>query len=117
MLALLLTGCGGSEDPPQARQEDGPVMPKDVAEKRLLCNLYEDTEASELGVERQGQCQINADYVVVKTFSNNQARDTWVDVARAFGGPFLVGDRYVATSDSPDVVEMLSDRTSDEIVR
>lgn len=108
IVSLALVGCGGSDEPP---------TPEQVAEQ-LGCSGFQVTQTEELGVSEQGECTVDGDDVTINTFSNNEARDSWYDIARKFGGPYFVGDGFIAYSDgNRDTTEGLAEKLDGEIKR
>ncbi|NBF00294.1 hypothetical protein FE391_44050 [Nonomuraea sp. KC401] len=53
-------------------------------------------DASEL---RQVSCRTGAGRYVVMTFTTRKNQDAWYEGARAYGGTYLVGDRWTVVSD------------------
>ncbi|MEO3796780.1 hypothetical protein ABGB14_41840 [Nonomuraea sp. B10E15] len=53
-------------------------------------------DASEL---RQVSCRTGAGRYVVMTFTTRENQDAWYEGARAYGGTYLVGDRWTVVSD------------------
>jgi hypothetical protein len=103
-LALVLAGCGGGNGAER-------LTPEAVAEQ-IGCTGFASSETEEMFVSEQGKCDLDGDEVIINMFSNNDARDNWVEAALQFGGSFAVGDRFVAYSDGNPAT---TDRVADEV--
>lgn len=110
IVTLVLAACGGDASTVE-------VTPASVAED-ADCTDFATSETNELGVSEGGKCERNGAQITINTFSNNEARDTWVRLARTVGGPYFVGDRFVAYSHkNPQATASLSDSLEGELVR
>jgi hypothetical protein len=85
--AALLTACGGG----------GAAIdsPKALADELGCADSFHATTTEELGVEAVGECEFSGQTVRLLLFANNDARDTFADVAAGFGGRYVKGDGYL----------------------
>lgn len=61
-------------------------------------------DSEEMYVTEGGGCDLDGERVYAYYFSENDRRDSWVEVASQFGGPYLVGDGWVVDA-KPAVLE------------
>lgn len=74
-----------------------PATPVVLAAKIHGCLGYTKTEIS-TGARLEGQCDLpNGDLVDIATFADQDSRDTWLKLATAFGGVYVVGDSWVVS--------------------
>ncbi|WP_431683057.1 hypothetical protein [Kitasatospora sp. KL5] len=100
-VAELLWGAGGMAGPSQAAERpDSHRSVEDLA-RRIGCTAEITTDAADL---RQGLCTSGGEEVWIATFPTARAQDAWTTEAKAYGGSYLVGDRWVV---------VLSDTTAD----
>ncbi|MFI7464855.1 hypothetical protein [Nonomuraea sp. NPDC049646] len=69
------------------------------------------TDAAEL---RQAACDTPQGRLTIVTFSTDQGKRDWLDIAQAYGGAYLVGDRWVVVA-TADLLERLRDRLGGEL--
>ncbi|MEV2246937.1 hypothetical protein [Streptomyces sp. NPDC049970] len=103
----LLTACGGGAD-----GDDGPTVPptasgtlEQIASK-AHCEPNVQTDAEEL---RQANCNTGDGRYVLATFATDRGQREWINEAKAYGGSYLVGRKWVAVGD-PEVVAALRGR-------
>jgi hypothetical protein len=89
--ALLLTGtalagCGGG---------DKLNSPKAIADTLGCSSSYKNVQTEELGVDQAGSCRFNGQTVRLLTFADSDAQDTFLKIARSFGGRYAEGDGYL----------------------
>lgn len=84
--ALLMTGCGGDDSEKVGSGQE-------VADMIGCTGFTGDSE--EMYVTEGGACNLGGEEVYAYYFSDNARRDSWVEVASNFGGPYLVGDGWV----------------------
>lgn len=92
---LLLAGCSGDGDKP--------ATPKELAGEIGCASTYSATSTDELGVEAVGTCTVSGSEVRLLTFASDEARDTFVEVAKSFGGRYVTGPGYAIEAQSADV--------------
>ncbi|MEV4374909.1 hypothetical protein AB0J71_48230 [Nonomuraea sp. NPDC049637] len=69
------------------------------------------TDAAEL---RQAACDSPQGRLTIVTFSTDKGKRDWLDIAQAYGGAYLVGDRWVVVA-TADLLERLHDRLGGEL--
>lgn len=116
MLALLaaavLGGCSSGGDS-AAASSSGPPALQDIATKAGCGAITEDSE--ELYVREGGTCSAGGDELRVYTFSDGKSRDAWLQVAKGFGGVFVVGDRWVVSVDDQAAGDAVKARAGGEV--
>ncbi|WP_051813729.1 hypothetical protein [Kitasatospora sp. MBT63] len=95
----LLSGPGGLAGTSRAAAA-GRSSVEDLA-RRIGCTADITTDAADL---RQGVCTSDGEEIWIATFPTTGAQDAWTSEAKAYGGSYLVGDRWVV---------VLSDTTTD----
>lgn len=86
-LLLFVAACGNGDE--GASVDSGQQLADMIG-----CTGYEG-DSEEMYVTEGGACQLDGDEIYVYYFSDNDRRDSWVEVASQFGGPYLVGDGWV----------------------
>ncbi len=86
-LLAVVTACGGG-DSSEKYDSAG-----DLA-AAIDCQGFEDT-TEELFTDEGGSCTVDGETVTVYTFTDNDVRDSYLEIARGFGGRYLVGDGWV----------------------
>lgn len=99
LAAPLLAGCGVGDG---VRMEGVTFIDsgQDVADMIGCTDFSGDSE--ETYVTEGGSCDLDGETVYAYYFEDNDRRDSWVEVASRFGGPYLVGDAWVI--DGPPAV-------------
>ncbi|MFI9591808.1 hypothetical protein [Nonomuraea sp. NPDC052265] len=69
------------------------------------------TDADEL---RQAACDTPQGRLTIVTFSTDKGKRDWLDIAQAYGGAYLVGDRWVVVA-AAGVLEQLRGRLGGEL--
>ncbi|MEU1721574.1 hypothetical protein [Nonomuraea sp. NPDC005692] len=69
------------------------------------------TDAAEL---RQAACDTPQGRLTIVTFSTDDGKREWLDIAQAYGGAYLVGDRWVVVA-TADRLERLRGRLGGEL--
>ncbi|MEV7506593.1 MULTISPECIES: hypothetical protein [unclassified Streptomyces] len=123
--ALLCVGCSGaaattapetgSAAPSASPSAAGSGTPPATAPGTSLeaiasaigCTAQVNVEAEEL---REGGCQAGQAAYRMVTFAAAGGLRSWLDEARAYGGVYLVGDRWVVTTQSKEALEALRGR-------
>ena len=59
-------------------------------------------------VTERGLCRVDGSTVVISMFENSEDRDDWVAVGKLFG-EVAVGENWVVSSESDDVIEDVVD--------
>lgn len=88
----------------------GPTTPAAVAAEAGCTGLTPDTPPLELYVQEGGTCTLGSDSLHIVTFAGDQQRDSYLAVARSFGGSFVVGGRYIIAVDSATTAQTLAGR-------
>ncbi|MBV2153230.1 hypothetical protein RZ50_010315 [Kitasatospora sp. SUK 42] len=96
----LLGGAQGLLAPPRASADAARASVEDLAQ-RIGCPVDITADTVDL---RQGLCTLGDDEVWIATFPTTGAQTAWTSGAEAYGGSYLVGDRWVV---------VLSDTTAD----
>ncbi|MFD6227680.1 hypothetical protein ACFWFZ_12470 [Streptomyces sp. NPDC060232] len=117
---LLCAGCAGDTTSPagsaKADTQAAPATPAAPAAPgtsieeiatAIGCTAEVGVEADEL---RQGGCQTAQGAYRMATFAAQQGLRAWLDEARAYGGVYLVGDRWVVTTQSAEALNTLRER-------
>lgn len=106
--ALALSGCGGSDKPKAAKVNTPQAVVDLMGRGGVICSgLTADTPA--LYAREQGACQIGGERVSISTFDGAEQRDRWLQVARQFGGIYVIGPGWV--------VSVASQTTSDRVAQ
>ncbi|MEU4353386.1 hypothetical protein [Streptomyces virginiae] len=111
---LLCGGCAGDTTAPAgSAKAAGPATPaapgtsiEEIA-TAIGCTAEVSVEADEL---RQGGCETGQGAFRMATFAAQEGLRAWLDEARAYGGVYLVGDRWVVTTRSADALNALRER-------
>ncbi|MEU5868915.1 hypothetical protein ABZ815_47655 [Nonomuraea sp. NPDC047529] len=69
------------------------------------------TDAAEL---RQAACDTPQGRLTIVTFTTDKGKRDWLDLAQAYGGAYLVGDRWVVVAAS-DLLQRLRGRVGGEL--
>lgn len=96
----LVGGAGGLLAPPRTSADAARASVEDLAQ-RIGCTADITADTTDL---RQGLCTLGDDEVWIATFPTTGAQTAWTSGAEAYGGSYLVGDRWVV---------VLSDTTTD----
>ncbi|MFJ7260310.1 hypothetical protein ACIQV2_09095 [Streptomyces globosus] len=110
---LLCGGCGeGGAAPgdgaaaPSASQAPRPAPLAEIA-GALGCTPEVTVDAEEL---REGACGTGPTAYRMATFGTEEGRSAWLAEARAYGGTYLVGPRWVVTAGSAEALAPVRDR-------
>ncbi|MQS14868.1 hypothetical protein F7Q99_22050 [Streptomyces kaniharaensis] len=87
----LLGGTGGLLGPPRTSADVARATVEDLAQ-RIGCTADITADTTDL---RQGLCTLGEDEVWIATFPTTGAQKAWTSEAEAYGGSYLVGDRWV----------------------
>ncbi|MFD5883834.1 hypothetical protein NRK68_29430 [Streptomyces yangpuensis] len=106
---LLCGGCAGHAATPAASADEAAEPTTSIEEiaTAIGCSAEVSMEAEEL---RQGGCQTEQGAYRMVTFAAQKGLSAWLDEARAYGGVYLVGDRWVVTTQSADALNALRGR-------
>jgi hypothetical protein len=104
VLVAVAACSGGSAEPLGIRA---------IAAK-VGCQSFK-SDSQELYVAASGGCSGVPGVDEVATFNNNDARDSWLQAASAFGGVCVVGDRWVVCGPSRAAVEKVQARLGGEV--
>ena len=88
------------DDPAVETPQELSVLPADVGQ-RIGCEGFHEVEATEIYSEGAGECKVDGHDVKVVTFSTNEARDSYVELGRANGARYVVGEGFAIEVDSP----------------
>ncbi|AXE24037.1 hypothetical protein C0216_11735 [Streptomyces globosus] len=111
---LLCGGCGeggaaaspGGAPSPSASPAPRPAPLADIA-GALGCTPEVTVDAEEL---REGACGTGPTAYRMATFGTEEGRSAWLAEARAYGGTYLVGPRWVVTAGSAEALAPVRDR-------
>lgn len=106
--ALLLAGCSGDDGGGSDQVGSG----QEVADMIGCTGFTGDSE--EMYVTEGGSCELDGETVSAYYFSDDDRRDSWVEVASDFGGPFLVGEGWVVDA-KPAVLEDIQAKHGGEL--
>jgi hypothetical protein len=100
---LILAGCSSHASTPDRSGYSSP---------RALCTAMgatfaEETDEHTLFTSDEGYC---GDAATVSWFASSKLRDSWLEAALAFGGVYVVGDRWALTLDSPTAARQVQAR-------
>ncbi|MFJ9938041.1 hypothetical protein ACIRSJ_33510 [Streptomyces virginiae] len=108
---LLCGGCAGDTTAPAgSAKAASPAAPGTSIEEiatAIGCTAEVSVDADEL---RQGGCETGQGAYRMATFAAQKGLRAWLDEARAYGGVYLVGDRWVVTTQSTDALNALRER-------
>ncbi|WKV70761.1 hypothetical protein AW27_004040 [Streptomyces sp. PCS3-D2] len=104
---LLSGGCAGHAAVPASAEAGTPGTSIEEIAKAIGCTAEVSVEAEEL---RQGGCETGQGAYRMATFAARDGARAWLDEARAYGGIYLVGDRWVVTTQSADALNALRER-------
>ncbi|THA82184.1 hypothetical protein [Streptomyces sp. A0592] len=105
---LLSGGCAGHAATPVAAEAAAtPGTSIEQIATTIGCTPEVSVEADEL---RQGGCETGQGAYRMATFAAQKGLRAWLDEARAYGGIYLVGDRWVVTTQSADALNALRER-------
>lgn len=120
VLPLLLVGCGGDDGSGDGDGGGGGggggVDSAAAAAKVIGCPSSSDHETDEAFVTDAATCELEGQEVTVYYFSTNDARDSYVDAAGAFGGQYLVGDQFAVEAD-PELLGTLKGKVDGTTVK
>jgi hypothetical protein len=99
---LVLAGCSSHASSPDR---------SDYSSLSVLCTAMGATFAEESGEHElftsdEGYCGSTS----VAWFSSSKLLNSWLEVAEAFGGVYVVGDRWALTLDSPTAARQVQAR-------
>jgi hypothetical protein len=109
VMAMLLAGCtsgGGSSSaasgPSSGKYATAQAVIEDMKTKGLQC-LSTSDRSGQLYTKDGWECDTTADggAVTAYLFSDSSNRDSWLQVAKGFGGNYVVGDKWVVATDTP----------------
>ncbi|MFJ6777680.1 hypothetical protein [Streptomyces yangpuensis] len=104
---LLCGGCAGHAATPASGEAAKPATSIEEIATAIGCTAEVSMEADEL---RQGGCQTEQGAYRMVTFAAQKGLSAWLEEARAYGGVYLVGDRWVVTTQSADALNTLRGR-------
>jgi hypothetical protein len=103
---VTLAGCTNSPKAPagHSTHDDGPpavlVAGLDDLSKKAGCRLQGKTNSEEL---RQGECKNAKARYTLLTFASDKDQQTWLKEAKIWGGSYLVGPRWIAVGEQPEL--------------
>jgi hypothetical protein len=112
LVPLALAGCGGGG----SDGDGGDVESAADAAEVIGCSSSTKHETEELYVTDAAACSIDGADVTVFYFSTNEARDSYIDAAAAFGGQYLVGDQFAVDAE-PEVLDTLEGKVDGTSIR
>lgn len=87
---MLLAGCSGGGADATVHYDSAAQLADAIGCKHFMENTTE-----ELFTLEGGDCTIYGENINVYTFTNNDARDSYIKVGEQFGTRYLVGDGWV----------------------
>ncbi|WP_412075961.1 hypothetical protein ACLF6K_09135 [Streptomyces xanthophaeus] len=111
--ALLYGGCAGTKAADTPAAPAAPAAPDTKAASieeiaaAIGCTAELSVEAEEL---RQGGCQSGQSSFRMATFTADRGLRDWLTEAQAYGGTYLVGNRWVVTAPSAEALTALRGR-------
>ncbi|MFD3694874.1 hypothetical protein ACFWUZ_01710 [Streptomyces sp. NPDC058646] len=108
--ALLYGGCAGSpaaDAPDTPDTPDTPPVSVEQIAAAIGCAAELSVEAEEL---RQGGCETGQGAFRMASFAADRGLRDWLTEAKAYGGTYLVGNRWVVTAPSAEALEALRGR-------
>lgn len=118
-VAALLAACGddagGDATTPLTRDPDETTTTVRQVERvdvvGLMASAGCDGEVigTQLYTFATARCSMPGGEVTLGVFNTNEARDLWVDSARAFGGTFAVGEGWAAMCENAADAEAFAD--------
>lgn len=112
IIVLTAAGCGGSED--NSEPAAAALTPTTMAEK-IGCTFQPEAGQTELFVKEQGECDLAGQSLRLYTFSDAGTRDSWLKAAKAFGGNYAAGERWVVAGDSASPVAAAADKLGGKV--
>ncbi|MER5874207.1 hypothetical protein [Streptomyces sp. NPDC002044] len=100
-------GPGGGDASPSAGTAAAPTTTIEEIAAAIGCAAEVSVQAEEL---RQGGCESAQGPYRIATFAAEQGLRSWLTEAQAYGGLYLVGDRWVVTAQSADALGGLRGR-------
>jgi len=100
---LILAGCSSHASTNPDRSGYGSLSELCTA---MGAPFEEEPDGHALFTADEGYCGS----ISVAWFSSSKLRDSWLEVAEAFGGVYVVGDRWAVTLDSPVVARQVQAR-------
>jgi hypothetical protein len=120
-LAVLLSGCGGTEAAPPAKKPEKTsekTQPPATTSGKPAPHYTVEQLAAKVGCTatfrgktkgfRQGECTKDGKPYVILDFTDADNQAAWLDNAISFGGVFLVGDRWALSAVSKEYLQSLS---------
>ena len=112
-LGLSLAACGGSDDAPaagggSAAPSAAPAdsTPGDLA-SRLNCDGFKKDEEATMFAAEEGTCELDGVTVYISTFTQDDAQKNWLQIAKAGGGVYVVGQRWIVWTDTRPPAEKI----------
>lgn len=113
-LVLIATACSGSKSGGNDAGT-GPSI-QSLYDKLSCTNQQTDAAADRTAfTAASGSCDYNGDTVYVSTFTTNEARDNFLKVAKASGGRYDVGDRFIVYGNNPSTADALKSALGGEV--
>lgn len=105
-ITLLAAACGGAKSG-GSDAGSGPSI-QSLYDKLSCTNQQTDAAADQTAfTAASGSCDYKGDTVYVSTFTTNEARDNFLKVAKASGGRYDVGDRFIVYGNNPSTADAL----------
>lgn len=116
LITAALAGCGGGGGGDDASGSGGSgaaASLQDIATKAGCSSITADSE--ELYVREGGTCTAGDDELSVYTFNDAAAQQSWLEVAKGFGGVYVVGDRWVVSAPDADAAQRVQQKAGGEV--
>lgn len=104
-LLLTLTACGGGGS-------EGYESAAALADA-IGCQGFKDT-TEEMFTDEGGSCTVDGEEVSIYTFTDNETRDSYLEVAEGFGGRYLVGDGWLVEG-SQEALAAIQEKVGGEL--
>lgn len=118
-LVTLAAACGGDSETGReggAAGDGGEFDSPEAIAQVLGCSGFEEGDSEELGVDEDGTCQLQEEEIHVYTFARTEARDTYIEIAKQFGGEYVIGDNWAVQYDDNSVGKVVIERLGGERV-
>lgn len=118
-LVALAAACGGDGETGReggAAGDGGEFDSPEAIAQVLGCSGFEEGDSEELGVDEDGTCRLQEEEIHVYTFARTEARDTYIEIAKQFGGEYVIGDNWAVQYDDNSVGKAVIERLGGERV-
>jgi hypothetical protein len=106
------TGAGRSGSPSALAAGSPDVV---SLSRETGCTGFDRSGQTELYVREQISCALGGSQITVYTFNDRASQQQWLDVARGFGGVYVIGDRWVVSTDDQATAQAVKGKLGGEI--